>query len=77
MDQCLIPYGGMLLILIFTFFMFLFSHFSIITMYYLYNNKFFKPLKKMKLVGRLRHLTNYVFNRKCTTAETKNYLKEM
>lgn len=31
----------------------------------------------MKLVGQLRQLTNYTFNRKCTTAETKNYLKEM
>ena len=53
-------------------FMFLFPH-----MQYLHNNKFLKPLIKMKLVGQLRQLTNYTFNRKCTTAETKNYLKEM
>lgn len=27
------------------------------TMYYLYNNKFLKPLKKMKLGGQLRQTT--------------------
>lgn len=46
------------------------------TMYYLYNNKFLNPLNKMKLVGQLRHFTNYIFNRKCSTAETKTYHEE-
>lgn len=67
----------MILILVFTFLMFIFPHFSM-TMFYLHNFTYIilKPLKKMKIVSQLRHFTNYIFNRKCTTAESKNYLKE-
>lgn len=35
----------------FSHFLFLFPHFSIMTMYYLHNNKFLKCLMKMKFVG--------------------------
>lgn len=61
----------------FNFYIFLCFYFLIflLTIYYLYNDKFLNPLKKVKLTGQLRHLTNYIFNRKCTTAKTKNYLK--
>lgn len=42
------------------------------TMYYLYNTKVLNPLKKIKLVDQLRHFTNYIFNRQCSIAESKN-----